>query len=109
DKTRDPSSEIGAALSFDATDQLTLSAEMTYDLQARTTGKKLGLDYGLTDALTLSTEIGQPDQTASRYYAAGVSYDFAENSGVTLQYQKTKSDSGRFALLIAYRFGPHGE
>ncbi|MFZ5752353.1 MAG: TorF family putative porin [Pseudomonadota bacterium] len=109
DKTRDFSAEITTALSYPVTDQLSLLGEVTYDLGEKAFGETIGLEYGLSDALTLSGEVGRSDPSSDTYVALGAGYDFSENYGIELQYQKPQSASGSVALALNYRFGAQGE
>lgn len=108
-KTHDFSAEITTALSYPVTDQLNLLGEVSYDLGEKAFGETVGLEYGLTDTVTLTGEVGRPDPSSDSYVAVGAGYDFSENYGIELQYQKPQSTGGSVALALNYRFGAQGE
>ncbi len=100
--------EIGLSLGQTLGDAASVSAEMTYDPEARLAGLDLGAAFDLSDQLSLSANVGvnqQEDAEDERTWDIGIGYALTDKAAVDLRYHDGNLTDGHLGLSLTFDTG----
>ena len=86
-----------------------LGVETAFNLTENTFGGNLSAEYTLTDAWAISAVMGRTHPAAAPFWGLGIAHAFEDTTSLSLEYQKTSTTSGLFALSLGHQFGQTGD